>query len=407
MTTYSSQGLAFNTQYYVRVKHEGILSGESNWSPTLSFKTKALPIPTNETELIAINQTLPPTNGVDDYEPMLSISDDGEWLVIARPQFGAAFIYQRVSNVWTLYREFAVNRSPYNASVAYPRITRDGLFIFWFAPQSSGSSSSSFSYIKRTGNTWSQRLSVSISISQWGDMDIAYVNHDFVVIRYATSSYSLNYYRKRVDSDVWDNTVFESGSFQIPNGQMSKDGKTFIAWKSPGVGRVFKRNSLAENFVFKYQTSIPSTVYVGQWNRPGLSYDGSLLLISTSHATTVANPVVKLYGLGPTSYQELQTFQDDNAQNHTAFGCSAFFSEDSNVLVIDSGNDNNNNAAGIGSFLYVRENGVFVLKEKLIPSVYSYDASFNYGRNRLGRTLLSKDGQTAFVGWKTDISIFK
>jgi len=110
--------LAPSVEHFVRIKHEAVSGGLSNWGPVSSFIVDALAIN-------GVISTLPPslasTSG--GYGSAVVISDSGDVAVIGAPtdsntsaSGGAVFILKLVSNIWV---EVARLTSPSAAPSAY------------------------------------------------------------------------------------------------------------------------------------------------------------------------------------------------------------------------------------------------------------------------------------------------
>ena len=89
LTTWSISGLAISTLYYVRTRQKGSALGYSAWSPTVSFTTKAVFLPTAEYAAI------PTSNTVSYNAATVSLNNTGTRLVTS-----TGTVYSNTTGYW-------------------------------------------------------------------------------------------------------------------------------------------------------------------------------------------------------------------------------------------------------------------------------------------------------------------
>lgn len=175
MTIYSPQGLAFNTQYYVRVKHSGNSGQSSAWSPSLSFKTRTALAHTGE-----IKKFIASDPGVMSYFGIsCDISEDGLTVAIgaykslvSNVSRGAVYIYTRPntsSSDWTFQAKIAPSTGVKDDWFGWSlSLSSDGNTVAVGCPLRDVTlfNEGSVFIFTRSGTTWTQRAQLSASDRQ-------------------------------------------------------------------------------------------------------------------------------------------------------------------------------------------------------------------------------------------------
>jgi len=123
-TSWTVSGLEPTTNYFVRVKHTGSVSGDSYWSPVVRFQTGEH-IPTFLSQIIPA--AVPAPLGL--FGRSVSISDDGTVVAVGSPgnngdttaAFGRVFIYNKTEAGWTLVKTLrdTVTSNEYESRFGY------------------------------------------------------------------------------------------------------------------------------------------------------------------------------------------------------------------------------------------------------------------------------------------------
>jgi hypothetical protein len=410
MTSFTTPNLSYNTQYYARVRHNGVLANSSSWSPTVSFKTREMPLPTNEVATIALPRTVGGvyTTQNEEYRMGVSVSDNG-WMVVSNWVRSVAHILKYVNGSWSVVKEFDIGISANNTNRKFPRINPNGDFIIYVgSPGYDGGTSYVLQTLTRSGDTWTTRAPVSVSNPySFGTMDVwpGPDQNSFTLITAGAGTSKITRHRK--DEGVfWTlsminqpvQTLDGSGEFRYM--EVSKDNKTLvIVGSSTNLVRVYRRTSDSSDWVFAY--AFPKTGYHNpNFSGMSLSADGRYFAITRPEFT--GGGLAEIYELGTSAPVKLQTIYSDNTQNIGMFGTSVTMRDDGAVIVItESERTGGRSSDGIAHYVYLLEGGAWVLKKKVYFSDYAFATSATGSMALLGRLKLSGDGTELYSPFHT------
>ena len=349
-TSWSISGLSTNTTYYLRVRYSGAVYGDSGWSNTVSFTTRASFYPQSElAKLVASDGS-----SGDYFGASVSISSDGNTAIVGAyrndNERGSAYIYTRTSGTtWTQQSKIVASdgTSPDNFGYSVS-ISSDGNTAIVGAINDDSGRGSAYIYT-RSGSTWTQQskivasdgatndgFGISVSISSDGNTAIvgSYRNNTSKgsAYIYTRSGSTWTQQAKIVANDAVSNDWF---GFSV---SISNDGNTAI------VGAYVDDNGRGSAYIF--------TRSGGTW---------------TQQAKLVAS---------------------DGADGDW-FGYSLAISGDGNTAIVGARNDD---SAKGSAYIYTRSGSTWTQQAKLL-------ASDGAGNDRFGFSVaISGDGNTAILG---------
>lgn len=433
MTTYSPQGLAFNTQYYVRVKHSGNSGQSSNWSPSLSFKTRTALAHTGE-----IKKFIEPSpSTLKNFGISCDISEDGLTLaigcyksIVSSVSRGAVYIYTRPnvsSSDWTQQARIFPSTGAADDWFGWSlSLSSDGNTIAVGSPLRDLSlfNEGSVFIFTRSGTTWTQRAQLAASDRQNVDQlgySVGLSGNGLSVVCGAPTKDSTQqdtgavylFTRSGTTSHTWTQrakTVLPTVNYYDQFGwdvSLSRDGLTMA------VGCPLEDDSGADSGAVVIYTRASHTGYtwteriklVPPANSLGFSFGHSVALSQDSLTIVIgvkgynvdanAGGAAYVYNRASTSVhtwtlQGILTPPDVEAGDQ--YGSSVAISADGSKVIVGSTYDDDMGSNSGGAYIYVRSGSTWGYQSKPVGSDITQSASFG------SSVAISGNGSLALVG---------
>lgn len=359
-TSWTVKELNQNTTYYARVAHKGTISGYGGWSSVISFTTKALFIPENETAILTASDKA--SNDGFGYD--VSVTGAGDVTAIGSPMAtaggfataGKAYLYRYSNGSWSEKPITASDKAAgdqFGYSVA---LSGDGLRAVIGAPFANGEGK--VYLFLWDGTNYIQETILTAADGAVGD--------DF------GSAVSIDYYSTRVVVGA-------------PNAD-------FAAITSIGAVYVFSRSGSAWSQEAKLQdTGNVASTLLGC--SVSIVDNGDRLIAGASGYTdTIKTGAVYVYArTGTIWYQEERLVPSDAAADDS-FGHSAEISGDSTRMIGGSygGDDLASNTGK--AYIFKRAGTTWTEEAKLTASDRAADDSFGYSVS------INKTGNNVLIG---------
>ena len=386
-TSWPVVGLTADTEYYVRLRHKGTVTGYSPWSETIHFTTKALYTSMDIGTLVS-NET--DTGAEHGYS--VAITQDGTTVLIGAPGIdgvGAAFVFTKVNDVWTQSAKLSPTDNPeythtktgFGSAVA---INTVGNTILVGSPTDGNNSqveSGSVYVYTKTGDVWSRQTIIhgdswagataeqfgcSLSISSTGDLVV-------IGARTGNSGKGYVYTYTRTDA-VWSQQQKLQPTVLTNVGEFGYSVSLSANGIYIGVGA---RNTAA--YVFKYSSST--------WSQQAkLDYDttsdnfgvsvaidsaGTTLLVGADYATNTQSlqGTVYVFTRSVNTWSKQTKLVSSNPTVNEHFGFSVSINSAGDTALIGApyyGSSINTFEKGC-TYTFTRSSNVWNQKKQLVP----------------------------------------
>lgn len=418
LLTWNVTGLLENTTYYIRVKHTGVIYGDSNWSQPTVIKTRESFFPKNEIRSIQPSNSR--WNAIFGLTTFLSA--DGQMAIIgasndsnsAAITCGSVYIYlKNANNEWYEHQHlFPADPTSSKLFGSSASCSLDKNTIAIGAPGNGdyGVNSGAVYIFNKVGELWTQtrkltiefetqydHFGLSIALNPAGD-SLLVGSHGW----YEEARGAIYFFRKTnnswsMDSSVVDLQMAPGAAFGF-NLSTSANGLTFCTG-AHGIARayIYTRNESSSGWgispVVLNSPDAESDSNYGYVVK--LSGDGSVAVVSAH--TGINSRGIRtgaVYIFKKTNNLWLQTAKllasDGAADNQ--FGIATAINYDGDIIAIGAKNNTNKNGDQAGAvYIYKKEGDYWIEKIKLLAlNGRAYD---NFG------SFLSMDanGQTLFI----------
>jgi hypothetical protein len=397
LTSVFINNLLANTTYYIRVQHKGLNIGWSEWSSIISFTTKVVFLPINETAKLIPNDAFDIVYSYSEHAVSLSLSQDKSTLVV-----GSEGAYNYYNNLNSKYNNrvhvYNNNNGVFTQiDTLYPsRVEGDNLVnqgaSFSLQVDVSGDGNiivignSAFSYLgqqfighlhifTKSGNTWVETNVFSASFSYLGDLFGMSVKINDIGNRIVVGM-----------GDEFFNDLDTIGSQKVAAYIYDKD-----------INGVWSLSDIIR----------PTMIGLGEWNQPeeycsvDLSETNNRLVLSyRQNNTGYVFGKVEVYNLINSVWTLEQTFIG-NDSNKYSYGCNNKLNNDGTKLFIPY---TDFTTGVIGVDIYFRNNNVWTLEDTVTSGTLNSPITNVEATGRIKDFIsINSDGSILVVGNPGDI----
>lgn len=410
-TEYLLENLQPVTLYWLRTRHVSAEKGPSGWSEPVSFTTRQLFEPMNETaKLLDVNG-----HAEDWFGRAVDINSAGTVALIAARQedtkasnAGAAYIFRQTSGVWTQEAKLMASDGAAEDNFGYAlALSKDGLtaVISAYKHAALGVNAGAAYVFKYVGGVWTQVTKLlapdGVANDYYGWAVDINANGTWIAIgawnQSAQASTAGATYLYELVGGVWtyrQKLLASDGSAGAHFGgalQFSNDGLTLLIGAPyathvasyAGLAYVFTRNGGVWSQQARIQSPEAGSIdYFG--SAVSLTGDGNLAAI-TSYFENAGQGKVYLFSRSGGVWTYLQGILPDRP-GAVYFGWSLDFSVDGSVLCVGSYGDTEKGTSAGAGYLFIPINNVWTQQQKFFALDFAASDYFGYsvGLNATG-----------------------